>query len=106
MSYIQRRKANANKEISHPVDEHGNGHGSRSWTLREQLCRDHPGNGTRPQREENDKEERCNHGEVGHPLDHFLYETKKLLFRRWHQVLFPKQIGGEVRLSLIIYPID
>lgn len=41
-TYFHAGEADADDEISHPVDQHGDGHGAGPRALREQLGGDHP----------------------------------------------------------------
>lgn len=54
-TYLHSWEANANKEVGHPVNEHGDGHGSGAGTLGEQFGSDHPWNGAWTHGEEHDE---------------------------------------------------
>lgn len=79
---LHSREANTDEEVGQPIDEHGNGHGSWPRSLGEQLSRDHPGYGSRPNREEHNEAQDRYDRQVRHPVYHFLYVTKKLLSGR------------------------
>lgn len=78
-SYLKAGESDADDKVGHPIDEHGDGHGTRTWPLGEQLCGDHPRNGAWSDGEEDDKGQHGDHGQVAHPVDHFLNITKKFL---------------------------
>nr|CAD7402361.1 unnamed protein product [Timema poppensis] len=58
------RKSNTNDEIRYPINEHSNRHGSRPWSLGEQLGSNHPGDRAGTHREEHDKT-KCRHDRQG-----------------------------------------
>lgn len=81
MANLHAGESNADHKVGHPIDQHRNGHGTGPGTLREQFRRYHPRYGARADSEEDHKAKGGHHREVGHPVDHFLHITKKLLYK-------------------------
>lgn len=59
-------EAHANDEVGSPVGAAGHSHGSRSWTLREQLSDKKPGDGARTDFKEGHKTKDGQHADVAH----------------------------------------
>lgn len=83
-------KDDSDEEIGHPIDQYGNRHGRGSGSLREQFGGDHPGYGTGAHGEKFDKAQRGHDRQIGHPIDHFLHITEKLL-SGGRMTFFPNQ---------------
>lgn len=71
-------EAHANDEVGSPVGKASHSHGSRPWTLGEQLSYKEPGNGTRTDLKEGYEAKDGQHADVAHPWNTFLSgENKK-----------------------------
>lgn len=74
-------EAHANYEVSGPVGEASHSHGSRPWTLREQLGYIEPRDGTRTDLKEGHEAKDGQHADVAHPWDTVLSGGRKKGFR-------------------------
>ena len=72
LSHLHGRETNRHQEVRTPVDKNGHRHGGRPGALREELGRDHPGDGAGSHSEEHHVEEGGDHGEPPDPGDQFL----------------------------------
>lgn len=78
-AHLKAGESDADDKVGHPIDEHRDGHSTGTRPLGEELGSDHPRNGARSHGEEDDKGQHRHHGQVAHPVDHFLNITKKFL---------------------------
>jgi hypothetical protein len=92
--YLNTEEEGGDEEVTEPIDEGCDRHGCRSGSLREQLGRDHPGDGARPHREEYNEGQREDDSQVRNPVQHVLEHLEKLLrqtrvsfqeFKRFHK---------------------
>lgn len=91
-THLHAWKANAHDEVGHPINQHCYGHSTRPRPLREQLRSDQPRYRPWANGEEYHETERGDHGEITHPVNHFLYISKKLLSGR-RMGFFPAPSG-------------
>lgn len=75
-TYLNILEAHPHDKVGRPVGETGDGDGRRPGPLREQLCHDEPGDGTRSDLKEGNKGENGNDAQVRHPLEFLLEEQR------------------------------
>ena len=62
-SFCHAWKGEPDDYVSHPVDKGGHSDGGRAWVLKEELWRNHPGNGARSKGEEKHEQKGWRHKE-------------------------------------------